>query len=100
VSFSGDVRPILDRACAGCHVPGQAGYEASGLSLATYDALMEGTRYGPVIVRHDPDNSVLVMLVEGRADPSINMPHGGLEPLYHGEIEAIRNWVAQGARDN
>ena len=99
VKFASDVKPVLDRACVECHEDGKAGYEASGLSVATYDALMNGTRFGPVVLPGDPESSVLVQLIEGRADPSIKMPHGS-ESLYEGEIETIRLWVSQGAPNN
>jgi hypothetical protein len=82
------------------HEPGQPGYEASGLALASYADLMEGTRYGPVVVPGDSLNSVLIMLVEGRADPSITMPHGDARPPTFGEIETLKTWVEQGAADN
>jgi uncharacterized membrane protein len=44
--------------------------------------------------------SVLVMLIEGRADPAIKMPHGGAAPLTDTEIKTIRAWVQQGAHNN
>ncbi|AGA33427.1 hypothetical protein TVNIR_1765 [Thioalkalivibrio nitratireducens DSM 14787] len=99
VSFSADVKPILDKRCVECHVPGEPGYEASGLELTSYAALMAGTRYGPIVEPGDPLISVLNQLVEGRADPSIAMPHGG-QRLPDSEIATLRDWVAQGARDN
>ena len=43
---------------------------------------------------------VLVMLVEGRADPSLKMPHGDAKPLETAEIATIRQWVEQGAKNN
>ena len=63
--------------CAACHTPGQAGYVVSGFELKDYESLMKGTSFGPVVLPGDPLTSVLVMLIEGRADPSMNMPHGG-----------------------
>jgi hypothetical protein len=39
------------------------------------------------------------MLIEGRADPSINMPHGDA-PLPDGAKQTIRAWVEQGAKNN
>ena len=74
VSYKDDVAPILAANCASCHVPGQPGYVASGFDLAGYDSLMKGTRYGPVVIPGDPLTSALVMLIEGRADPSLKMP--------------------------
>ena len=49
ISFKADVRTILDDYCMGCHVPGGKGYEKSGLDLRTYQSLMKGTKFGPVI---------------------------------------------------
>jgi hypothetical protein len=60
---------------------------------------MRGTRYGPVVVPGDSRHSILIMLVEGRADQSIRMPHGKA-PLGTFEIEVLRQWIAQGARNN
>ena len=47
----------------------------------------------------DPLSSVLTMLVEGRADPSIRMPHGD-QPLPESEKKILHDWVAQGAKNN
>jgi hypothetical protein len=99
VSFAADVKPLLDTHCAACHLPGQPGYEASGLGLDSYEALMKGTRYGPVVLPGDALSSVLTMLIEGRADPSINMPHGEAA-LPDGAQQTIRAWVEQGAKNN
>ena len=99
VSFAKDVQPVLKERCGSCHAPGLAGYEASGLSVENYEALMKGTKYGPVVIPGDPLSSTLTMLVEGRADPSIRMPHGD-EPLPAAEQKVLRDWVAQGATNN
>lgn len=100
VSYQRDVAPILQNHCASCHVPGQPGYAASGFDLQGYDSLMKGTRFGAVVLPGDPMTSVLVMLIEGRVDPSIKMPHGGVNPLTEADIKTIRRWVKQGAKNN
>lgn len=100
VSYQADVAPILAKHCTSCHTPGQAGYVASGFDLEGYDSLMKGTRYGPVVLPGDPLTSVLVMLIEGRVDPSIRMPHGGQNPMTAEEIKTVRDWVEQGAKNN
>jgi hypothetical protein len=100
VSYKNDVAPILAANCASCHLPGQAGTAASGLDLTSYDTLMKGTKFGPVVIPGEPLTSVLVMLIEGRADPSIKMPHGGAKPLTADETKTIRRWVKQGAKNN
>ena len=100
MSYQKDVAPILQKHCAACHVPGKPGYAASGFDVRSYDSLMKGTRFGPVVLPGDPLTSVLVMLIEGRADPSIKMPHGGVAPLTDTEIKTIRDWVQQGAKND
>jgi len=99
VSFAREVKPLLDAHRAACQLRGQPGYEASGLGLDSYEALMKGTRYGPVVLPGDALSSVLTMLIEGRADPSINMPHGEAA-LPDGAQQTIRAWVEQGAKNN
>ncbi len=99
VSFAGDVQPVLNARCGACHLPGQPGQEASGLNLESYDALMKGTKFGPVVIPGDALSSALTMLIEGRADPSIRMPHGGTA-LPAEEQKLIHDWVAQGAQNN
>ncbi len=99
-SYKADVQPILEKHCKACHTPGQSGYVVSGFDLENYDSLMKGTTYGPVVLPGDPLTSALVMLIEGRADPSLKMPHGDAAPLTPDEVQTIRRWVEQGAKNN
>ena len=99
VSWKLDVQPILQARCVDCHKPGGAGWDASGLDLTTYKGLMTGTKHGPIVVPGDTLSSNLLVLVEGRADPKVRMPHGQ-RPLLKQQIEIIRLWVKQGAKDN
>ena len=99
VSFSADVQPILKKYCAECHVPGGAGYAASGFDMSSYETFMKGGKFGPFVIPGDPLTSTLNMLVEGRADQSIRMPHGR-EKLGDREIDTLRVWVQEGAKNN
>jgi len=99
VSFNLDVFPIIKSRCVKCHGPGGPGYEASGLDLRSYDGLMKGTKLGRVVVPGDPLSSTMMVLIEGRANPSIRMPHNE-RPLLKPQIEILRDWVSQGAKDN
>lgn len=99
VSFVSDVQPIIARHCLECHADGKSGLEKSGLKLGSYDDLMRGTRFGPVVKPGDSLSSVLTMLVEGRADPSLKMPHTRA-PLPQESIDLLKAWVAQGAKNN
>lgn len=101
MSFQRDVYPILENNCLACHMPPQGkGYLKTRLNMQSYQTLMRGSLYGPVILPGDSYHSRLNMLVEGRVDASMRMPHGREEPLTQPEIEALRLWVEQGARNN
>ena len=99
VSWQLDVQPILQARCVQCHKPGGQGQEASGLDLTSYAGLMKGTQHGPIVVPGDTLSSNLLVLIEGRADPKVRMPHGQ-RPLLKQQIEIVRLWVKQGAKDN
>ena len=100
VSYAKDVAPVIDEHCSQCHVAGQPGYVVSGLDTTSYEALMRGTKFGPVVLPGDPLTSTLIMLIEGRADPSLKMPHGDAKPLESSQIALLRQWVEQGAKNN
>ncbi len=100
MSFSQDVKPILDANCIQCHQAGGEGEVASGFNMETYDSLMKGTRFGPMIIAGDVEGSNILVLMEGRADPSISMPHGQQETISKQDIQTIRLWIEQGARNN
>ena len=100
-SYHQDVYPILETNCLECHRPPDGeGYVKTHLSMETYQSLMKGTLYGTVIVPGDSRKSIFNMLVEGRADASMRMPHLQNKLLSSQEIEILRLWVDQGARDN
>jgi uncharacterized membrane protein len=100
VSFAQDVQPIIQKHCIECHASGGKGYEASGFAMDSYEGLMKGTRNGPMIIAGDSEGSNMLVLMEGRADPSISMPHGKMEGATGKELETIRLWINQGAKNN
>ena len=54
VSYSEDIAPVFRGWCASCHAPGGEGEKASGLDLSTYEGLMKGTKFGPMVVPESP----------------------------------------------
>jgi hypothetical protein len=99
VTYSADVQPILNQYCLECHSEKGQGYAKSGLLMSSYESLMKGTKYGSVIIPGDSLSSALGMLIEGRADPSIKMPHGR-NTLPKEKIDTLKHWIDQGARNN
>ena len=99
VSYNKDVQPILAKNCSECHAAGQKGLAASGLDTTSYDNLMKGGKFGPLVKPGDALSSSLNMLVEGRVHASIQMPHGRAK-LPDKDIEILKVWVNEGAKNN
>lgn len=101
VSFKNDVQPILQDHCVSCHQPGGKGFVVSGLDLTSYNGLMKGTKYGPVVIPGNSQVSTFTKLLTG-TNKGLKMPMG-LNPegtLATQYIRILRKWVAQGAQNN
>ncbi len=101
VSFKLDVMPILKDHCVSCHSPGGKGVLKSGLDLTSYEKLMKGTVFGPVVLPGNSDASTFTKLLTG-TNKGLKMPsglnsEGTLDTQY---IMLMRNWVKQGAKNN
>ncbi len=99
ISYKDDVFPIIQIRCLGCHKPDGEGYKKSGLDLRTYESLMKGTKFGAIVVPGSALTSNLNVLVEGRANLKIRMPHNK-KKLTRCETSILRQWVNQGAKNN
>jgi len=99
VTYADDVDPILQKHCAECHVAGQQGAEASGFLIDSYESVMQDTRFGPVINPGSATTSSLYIMVAGKGNLTITMPHDR-DPLSAEEIETIRAWIENGAVEN
>ncbi len=97
VSYSEDIAPIFKGWCVSCHQPGGEGYERSGFDVRTYQSVMKGNRFGPMVLPGKPDESNLVVLIDG--DAKIRMPFQH-KPLANCLRENIWTWIFQGARNN
>lgn len=108
VSFAHDVEPILQTYCIQCHDKNAEGYEASGFSLRDYAGVMKGTKYGAVVIPGSADSSSMYLVIAGKTAPEIQMPphnpeslaKGRGKPLSEDQIETIRTWIDQGAKNN
>ncbi|ABM60935.1 c-type cytochrome domain-containing protein [Halorhodospira halophila] len=81
---------IMRDACVSCHAPGNDIWD---LDLTTYEALMEGSKNGPIVVPGEPGESELVKRIDGTTEPQ--MPLGG--SLSQRDKDRIIRWVEQGA---
>lgn len=96
VTYAVDIEPVMQQYCAECHLGDHEGVTASGFKVESYETVMQGTKFGPIIVPGSSESSSLYRLVAGEVDPSIQMPHGKAA-LSEAEIKALKDWIDQGA---
>ena len=92
VDFTRDVHPILAARCFACHGGDK---RSGGLSLSTYEDVLQGGRSGAAIEPNDSKRSLFMLRVTGENQP--RMPIGGAA-LTAQEMATLRNWIDEGAR--
>ena len=97
VSFHKQVKPILQARCQGCHQPAKARGEYLMTDFARL--LGGGESEEKAVVPGKPDESYLVLQVTPDKDGAASMPPKG-KPLSQVEIDLIREWITQGAKDD
>ena len=108
VSFANDVLPILQAKCVQCHSVAAEGVATSGVNLTDYGGVMQGTKFGPIVVPESSESSILYLTVAHKTEPEIHMqPHqrdakaeGRGTTLTEAEVGTIKDWIDQGALDN
>jgi WD40 repeat protein len=96
VSYAKHVRPFLAKYCLECH---NAKAAKGGLTLETVKAIREGSDGGSVLEPGKPDESRIVLLVEGKDKPPMPPKSAKFHPTKE-EIKVLRAWVAAGAKDD
>jgi mono/diheme cytochrome c family protein len=97
LSFNQTIQPILSENCYACHGP-DPGARKAGLRLDREQfAFSSHEKFGPAIVRGNPDKSPLVQRIESN-NPKERMPppetHRTLMP---DQIAILRRWIKEGA---
>lgn len=88
VSFKQDVLPIFQKNCGFCH--GAMG----GLDLKDYKSLMTMGNNKPQVIPGKPQESLLIKRMEEKPI----MPPSG--PLPTSDMQKIKQWITEGAKDN
>lgn len=96
VSFDKQVRLIFQANCQGCHQPAKAGGQ---YVMTDFGKLIKGGESGSAaVVPGKPEGSYLLQLITPK-DGKAEMPKGKA-PLTAAEIEIVKKWIAQGAKDD
>ncbi len=93
ISYQKDVMPILTASCIGCHSPEK---KKGGLDMSGFGAMVTGGQEGVAFVAGQPDKSKLITMVSG---PEPEMPDKG-DKLTAAQVEILKRWVAEGAKDD
>ena len=91
-SFKNDVFPILRDNCLACH---SAQAKMGQLVMEDYDGLMLGGKSGKPIVPGDSDSSLLIRMLDGRAQPKMPLGGGDLPPR---NLAVLKAWIDAGAK--
>lgn len=104
VSFKNDLTPILKKHCLPCHA--EENFNPSELSLDSYDNLMAGGKHGVPVVPGKASESIVVQKLSSDPPFGDRMPlikkknAANPDKLTSQEIETIKAWIDQGAKDN
>jgi hypothetical protein len=94
LSFRHDVWPVLKRHCWGCH---SGADPKGGLSMDDVAGLAKGGFSGAAIAPGEPDESLLVRVLCGAAEPAMP-PNAPSLPVA--KIHVLRQWILAGAVDD
>ncbi len=90
VSFTKDIAPFMSRLCLGCH---SGNNPRGGLSLETFEKMMEGGESGRVIIPGNVEGSRMFRLVGGLENP--RMPQGQAR-ITRQNYEDFKKWFEEG----
>jgi WD40 repeat protein/mono/diheme cytochrome c family protein len=93
VSFYRQVRPILQRHCAGCHQPAKLG---GTLLLTSFEGLKTGGENGSGFEPGKPDESLVIDYISGD-EPLMPLNE---EPLEAAQVSLIARWIQEGAKND
>ncbi len=97
VSYTRDVRPILQKHCTGCHQPAK---REGRVDLTSAAAILAGNELGSeLIVPGDPEESPLIWEIVSEDGEPPAMPQDR-PPLSKEEVDHLRAWIAAGAVDD
>lgn len=96
VSYTKEVRSLINVLCVACHAGGQP---KAGIDLDSYEGLIKSNRKGAGVV---PGKSVesLIYKVLTDAQGAKHMPPKKVAQPTDKEIDLIKRWIDEGAKDD
>ena len=90
------VAALFQQSCIKCHggLPDGESILEAGLDLRTYESVMKGSEFGSVVEASNVDDSLIFLMIEEG-----DMPEEA-DPLSPDDIETIKTWIAEGAKNN
>ncbi|MDE0735657.1 MAG: hypothetical protein OSB47_07530, partial [Pirellulaceae bacterium] len=96
ISYYDQIRPIFQRHCQGCHQPAKPNGK---YVMTSFDKLLAGGESeSEAVIAGKPAASLLIDMINVE-DGKAEMPKGK-EPLATVEIDLIKLWITQGAKDD
>src|SRR2546425_7197760 len=92
IDYNRQVHSILADRCISCHSQEK---RSGGLSLATYQDVLNGGRSGAALRPGNSGSSLIVQRILGTPEPRMPL---GAPALTEAEIATIRSWIDDGAR--
>ncbi len=91
--FAEDVRPLLAARCGDCHGGADP---AAGLDVTSWASLIAGSDFGEALIAYDSGNSLMIELMT-----KLPADHPAYEAhqLRQEEVEFLRRWIDQGAKN-
>jgi len=92
--YASRILPLFEQRCTNCHGTGK---RKGGLALHSFEALLEGSEDGPVVVAGDAAHSLLVQRLRLPLDDEDHMPPASKGQPSPQDIAEIEAWIAAGA---
>lgn len=88
--------------CARCHTGDGEGLRQSGFDMTSYATVrVGGGRSGAsIVIPGDPCDSILVQKLDVSPPFGARMPRNGPPFLSAAQLQMVRDWIIEGARDN
>jgi len=95
-TYDQDVRPIISKYCLPCHLSDSE--NPSGLEMDTYASMRKGGENGDPVVPGQPEESLMYLKLQDPPPFGKQMPRNR-KKLQDEELQTIRRWIEQGAKE-